>query len=171
MLSRWLSPGLAWRLALLVCVLFVSACGGSSREQLLTLELDGKPLVFNARLSANDPPAEATVHFVTVGGHLDDDPASPGFMFQLVSPNARPGTYRSAADELHATYYVQTPGGTTTYTADGQYGSSFTMTVTALDADGVQGTFSGVLRLNGSGEKGPFLKVSNGRFSADYNGH
>lgn len=149
----------------------LSACGGGAPAQYLTLDLEGKPLRFDRHLGANDPPSEPTVHFVTVGGHLDDDPSSPGFMFQLFAPEVKPGTYRSGVDNLYASYYVQTPNGTTTYTGDDLDGASFVMTVTAMDADGVQGTFSGRLRLTGAGEQGPFLTVENGRFSARYNGH
>ncbi|WJI15364.1 hypothetical protein MWN52_17435 [Pseudoxanthomonas winnipegensis] len=149
----------------------LSACGGGAPEQFLTLKLEGKPLRFDKHLGANDPPSEPTVHFVTVGGHLEDDPSSPGFMFQLVAPEVKPGTYRSGVDQLYASYYVQTPNGTTTYTGDAMDGASFVMTVTAMDADGVQGTFSGRLRLTGGGEQGPFLQVEDGRFSARYNGH
>lgn len=157
---------------LAACVLgLLSACGGGAPEQHLTLELEGKPLRFDKHLGANDPPSEPTVHFVTVGGHLEDDRSSPGFMFQLVAPEVKPGTYRSGVDQLYASYYVQTPSGTTTYTGDDLDGASFVMTVTAMDADGVQGTFSGRLRLTGGGEQGPFLKVENGSFAARYNGH
>ncbi|MDR6990273.1 hypothetical protein [Luteimonas sp. 3794] len=167
----WKGAGRALLVAALVSGM--TGCGGTgapAREQTLTLELDGKPLAFNAGLSANDPPAGETVHFVTVGGHLDDDPMSPGFDFQLVSPGVALGTYSSDSAELHANYYVQTgPGNTTVYTTD-RHGARFTMTLTEMDADGVAGTFSGALRLLGAGDDGPVMTVRNGRFSARYNG-
>lgn len=94
---------------------------------------------------------------------------SPGFMFQLLHADVQPGTYSSEDSELHATYYVQNGNGnTTTYAGDGSDGSRFVLTVTAMDDRHVEGTFSGVLRLNGGGEQ--FLQVANGRFSANYNG-
>jgi len=153
-------------------VLGLAGCGGSDApKQVLSLKLDGKAMDFDAHLSANDPPAEAVVHFVTVAGHLDEDARSPGFGFQLLHADVQPGTYSTDDSKVHANYYVQNGnGGTTSYLADGSYGSRFVLTVSAMDEQHVEGSFSGVLRLNGGGENGPFLQVTNGRFSANYNG-
>lgn len=146
----------------------LAGCGGGSTgdtgDYYLTLDLDGQPRTFNVQISANDPPSEAKVNFVTVRGQASDA-TFPQFGFQLVSAGIEPGTFQSAHYELYANYVLE---GTTFQSTD-RDGSHFTMTLTRLDDDGVAGTFSGALRERGAGEAAPLLHVTNGRFSAQYN--
>ena len=171
---KYLKHPLRSAMCVLAMAALVACGGGPSKEaeaQYLTLELNGTPMAFNVDVSANDPPSEPTVHFVTVGGRQTPDWSGSSFSFQLVSPGAELGTYDGDRDELHGTYYASNGRGqTTTYMAAGAPGTRFVMTLTRLDADGVAGTFSGVLKEHGAPDDAPRLKVTNGRFSARYNG-
>ena len=144
--------------------------GHSSRDKYLTLEVNGKPYTFNYRVNANDKPSEKEVHFVTVGGQNSEKDTDPAFMFQLVVPDkgAQTGTYTTANSELHGQYYYQTPNGTVTYLGNGSDGSSFILNITELSDWGVSGTFSGVLLRSKTGE---LMTITNGKFSAPYNGN
>ncbi len=146
----------------------LAGCAEHSRGQVVSAEIAGKPHTFDALVSANDPPQEERVHFVTVFGQQAGGAEAPSFSFQLVSPEgARVGTYHSGRDELHGTYH---PGGSATvFQGNGSYGTHFTMTLTAIDEYGVEGTFSGVLQRWDGGDNPPMLTVTNGRFSASYN--
>jgi len=52
---------------------------------------------------------------------------------------------------------------------NGSDGSNFTLKITSLDSWGVKGTFSGKLRLIGGNNT--FINVTEGEFSAPYNGN
>lgn len=171
-------------LPLFIVSLTASGCsdddGGSTNTNpvakgTLTCKINGQARDFSAMVSANDKPSEATIHFVTIGGHETDDFKSPGFGFQLLSDEgAALGTYSTVGSNLHGNYYVQNLDsngnitGTTTYYGDGSDATSFTMNITTLNEWGVEGTFSGVLKLTGGEE---FLTVTDGKFSAPYNGN
>lgn len=171
-------------LPLFIVALSASGCsdddGGSTNNNpaakgTLTCRINGKEYNFSAMVSANDKPSEATIHFVTIGGHESDDFKSPGFGFQLVSEEgATTTTYTSADSELYGNYYIQNLDssgnilGTTTYHGNGSDGTGFTLNITSLTEWGVEGTFSGVLKLTGGEE---YLTVTDGKFSAPYNGN
>lgn len=152
--------------------------GGSTNtnpptDRYLTCKINGEERNFSYLVSANDPPSEETIHFVTIGGHEQDDLNSPGFGFQLVSAEgAALESYSAPASELHGNFYIQnfdSDGnitGTTVFTGDGYEGTSFTLNITKLDYYGVEGTFSGLLRLSGGDE---LVTVTDGKFSAPYN--
>ncbi|MNK14879.1 hypothetical protein D3C87_330100 [compost metagenome] len=144
-----------------------------SMERYLTCKINGEEHNFSYRVSANDPPSEDIIHFVTIGGHETDDLNSPGFGFQLVSAEgAALESYSAPGSELHGNFYIQNLDsngnitGTTTYSGNGYDGTSFTLNITKLDYYGVEGTFSGVLQLTGGEE---FITVTDGKFSAPYN--
>lgn len=155
-------------LLLLALACALAGCVEHSREQFVSAEIAGQSRTFDAVVSANDPPKEALVHFVTVYGQEAGGPEAPSMSFQLVSPaGARLGTYHSDRDEMHGTYH---PGGSATvFQGNGSYGTHFTMTVTAIDDDGVEGTFSGLLQRWDGSDNPPMMTVTNGRFSASYN--
>lgn len=145
-----------------------------SKERYLTCKINGEERNFSYRVSANDPPSEDIIHFVSIAGHEKEDLNSPGFGFDLVSTEgAVTGTtYTAPSSELHADFYIQNLDsngnvtGTTTYSGNGYDGTSFTLNITKLDYYGVEGTFSGVLQLSPDGE---FITITDGKFSAPYN--
>ncbi|ALM48894.1 hypothetical protein AMR72_08325 [Flavobacterium psychrophilum] len=171
----------AFILPLFIAALTLAGCsdddGGSTNnpaeQGTLTCKINGEEHNFSYLVSANDPPSEETIHFVTIGGHETNDFTSPGFGFQLVSTEgATATTYTSADSELHGNYYIQNLDsngnitGTTTYHGNGSDGTSFVLNITGLHDWGVEGTFSGVLQLTGGEE---YITVTDGKFSAPYN--
>ncbi len=169
-------------LPLFIIALTATGCsdddGGSTtpaKKGILTCKVNGVARDYSYMVSANDKPSEEIIHFITIGGHEEDDFKSPGFGFQLVSEEgATTGTYTTADSNLHGNYYFQNLDddgnilGTTTYYGDGSDVTSFEMKVTTLNEWGVEGTFSGVLKLTGGSE---YLTVTDGVFSAPYNGN
>lgn len=169
-------------LPLLIIAVMITGCsdddGGSTNTNpdgnwFLTFKIDGKQYDFSKLVSANDPPSEDTIHFVTISGHESDNLTSPSFGFQLVSAEgAAVGTYTSAESELHGTYSIQNFDdngnitGTTSYHGDGSDGTGLTLNITALHYGGVEGTFSGVLQLTGGED---YITITEGKFSAPYN--
>lgn len=164
-------------------LLIAAGCSGDDNKEgntnpttkrYLTCKINGEERDFSYRVSANDPPSEDIIHFVSIGGHEKEDINSPGFGFDLVSTEgAVVGTiYTAPSSELHGDFYIQNLDsngnvtGTTTYSGNGYDGTSFTLNITKLDYYGVEGTFSGVLQLSPDGE---FITVTDGKFSAPYN--
>ena len=159
----------------IVSLMIFGACSNGNDDvndeaSFLICKIDGTLREFNYSLSANDRPEDFnSIHFVTIGGLEEKDPAkSPGFDFQLVSDEgAKETTYTVAngqGPELIGQYYIQTSNGTTSYRANGNTGSSFTLTITSITKWGVKGTFSGVLHHNGT-----YKTVTDGEFAAPYN--
>ncbi|GAA4791314.1 hypothetical protein GCM10023231_19030 [Olivibacter ginsenosidimutans] len=147
--------------------------GGAStpeNDKYLTCKIDGEYREFNAKVNANDKPSEEVVHFVVVGGHENDDPLSPGLGLELLVEDGGATTthYTSKESNLHGVYYEQTENGTLSYDNGSDDGTGFELTITRLDDWGVAGTFSGVLRLGAEGE---YIKITEGKFSAPYNGN
>ncbi len=83
---------------------------------------------------------------------------------------AMPGTYTTDDAVLHVNYHGERGDETPTlvYAANRALGTRFTVTLTALGRDGVQGAFSGTLRRQGDGSGPDLITVSNGRFAALY---
>jgi len=142
-----------------LCIILVS-CGGKdekpSRDGFLTLKMNGVETKFNYYVSANDPPSEDVVHFVTILGLASED-VHDWFGLQLVSSDhIVPGTYSDAGSELHADFQNFSS------THDG---GSFTLVVEEMDYYGVKGSFHGVL----ANQAGEMITIENGRFEAYYN--
>lgn len=168
--------------AFLLLLITIGCSGDDNKEgntnpttkRYLICKINGEERDFSYRVSANDPPSEDIIHFVSIGGHEKEDINSPGFGFDLVSTEGAVvgTTYTAPSSELHANFYIQNLDsngnvtGTTTYSGNGYDGTSFTLNITKLDYYGVEGTFSGVLQLNPDGE---FITVTDGKFSAPYN--
>lgn len=176
-----------YNLLFIVSILFIliglSACDKNDSdvddqsEKYLICKLNGKEHRFNYHVNANDKPAEETVHFVVISGWEEENTAtSPGFGIDLVLPEgAEEKTYSVAGGstpELDGQYYIQHAEGgktwTTVYSGGRSTGTQFTLTITSLTDWGVKGTFSGKLRLSGGDE---YITVTDGKFSAPYNGN
>jgi len=156
---------------LLVCVLpACSTRGDIVSEEYMEFELDGQRLVLSAAVTAVVFDSARRVDTVSVGGREQKDLRSKGFFFQLIGNNLRPGTYTTSDATLHTNYHGETGAGSPTlvYAANGTAGTRFTVTLTALDRDGVRGTFSGTFQRQGDGQTPHMVTVSNGRFAARY---
>ncbi|MEO8254078.1 MAG: hypothetical protein ABI554_06780 [Flavobacterium sp.] len=147
--------------------------GNTTGKEFLTFKMNGKTVDYSALVNANDKPLEKEVHFVVIGGHETDDFLSPGFGIDLLVKDggATTKTYTTAEDDLRGQYYIQNVKdgkivSTYNYNGDGTDGSNFVLKITRLDANGVAGTFSGTL----IGEDGDVLNITDGSFSANYNG-
>ncbi|MBB5622822.1 hypothetical protein HDE69_003904 [Pedobacter cryoconitis] len=147
-----------------------------SSEKYLTCKLNGKDYSFNTSVNANDKPAEDEVHFVVIGGWEKEDRIT-GFGIDMVIPEGvKEKTYSVAgtsAPELKGQFYIQNYKdgkhmGTTVYEGGRSPGTQFTLTITSLTDWGVKGTFSGKLELRDGNE---FITVTEGKFSAPYNGN
>ncbi|RWX03501.1 hypothetical protein [Flavobacterium cerinum] len=77
-----------------------------STERYLTCKINGQERNFSYRVSANDPPSEDIIHFVSIGGHEAEDLNSPGFGFDLISEEgaAVGTTYTAPSSELHGNF-------------------------------------------------------------------
>lgn len=145
---------------LIICCLFTSSCSKEEekpqRDGFLTLNMNGEPKSFNYFVSANDPPRDQTIHFVTILGQGSSD-LTDWFSFQLVSPtHIEVGTYHDSSSELHADFQDF---------SSTQEGGSFTLSIEEMDYYGVKGSFSGVLNKI-SGES---ITITDGKFEAYYN--
>lgn len=147
-----------------------------SSEKYLTCKINGKDYSFNSSVNANDKPSEKVVHFVVIGGWEKEDKIT-GFGIDLLIPEGvEEKTYSVAgtlAPELMGQFYIQNYKdgkhvGTTVYSGGRSPGTQFTLTITSLTDWGVKGTFSGKLELRDGNE---FITVTEGKFSAPYNGN
>jgi len=171
---------IAFTLLILTCL---SSCSkndgdiGDSSEKFLSCKLNGKEYNFNYHVNANDKPAEEVVHFVVISGWEKEDMVT-GFGIDLLIPGdgVKEQSYSVAGGsvpELDGQYYIQNYKdgkimGTTVYSGGRSDGTQFTLTITSLTAWGVKGTFSGKLRLSAGDE---YINVTDGKFSAPYNGN
>lgn len=168
-----LTPFLSRVLAALSVTVLLAACstrGDVVSQEYMTLELDGRNLVLPVSITALAFSSTRRVDTLTVGAREREDLRSQGFSFQLGGGNLRPGTYTAGDSVLRANYHGEMAGdtGRAVYAADGSAGTRFTVTLTAIGRDGVQGTLSGTLLRQGSGPGPELMTVSNGRFAARY---
>lgn len=160
-------------LAALSLVVLLAACttrGDVLSEEYITLELDGRNFVLPASVTALPFGSTRHVHTLSIGAREREDLRSQGFFFQLGGEGLRPGTYTIGDGVVHVNYHSEAAGDArpVVYAANLSLGTRFTVTLTAIGRDGVQGTFSGTLRRGGDGPGPELMTVSNGRFSARY---
>lgn len=89
-------------------------------------------------------------------------------MRQLSGRGLRQGTYITDNASIRANYHGEADGREPTTVYANGAGTQFTVTLTALGADGVRGTFSGTLRRQGDDQDQSLLTITNGRFAARY---
>ena len=161
-LSNWIQiPSFPFLMTIwIISCLVLTSCSkdeeNPQRDGFLTLNMNGEPKNFNYFVSANDPPQDEIIHFVTILGQGSSN-LTDWFSFQLVSPtHIEVGTYHDSSSELHADFQDF---------SSTQEGGSFTMTIEEMDYYGVKGSFSGVLKKL-SGES---IIITDGKFEAYYN--
>ncbi|MEF3083188.1 hypothetical protein V3391_13325 [Luteimonas sp. SMYT11W] len=157
-------------LSLAVLLVACTTRGDVISEEYMTLELDGRSLVLPGSVTALPFGSTRRVHTLSVSAREREDLRSQGFFFQLGGEDLRPGTYTIGGGVVHVNYHGEAARDTlpAVYAANLSLGTPFTVTLTAIGSDGVQGTFSGTLRRGGDGPGPELMTVSNGRFSARY---
>lgn len=168
-----LTTSLSRVLAALSLTVLLAACstrGDVVSQEYMTLELDGRRLVLPVSGTALPFGSTRRVDTLSIGARAREDLRSQGFFFQLGGDDLRPGTYTVGDGVVHVNYHGEAAGdtGPVVYAANGSLGTPFTVTLTAIGRDGVQGTFSGTLRRGSDGPGPELMTVSNGRFSARY---
>lgn len=160
-------------LATLSLAVLLAACstrGDVASQQYMTLELDGRSLVLPVSVTALAFGSARRVDTLSIGAREREDLQSQGFFFQINGRDLRPGTYSIGDGVVHVNYHGDTRGDAdlVVYAANQSLGMPFTVTLTAIGRDGVEGTFSGTLLRGGDGPEPELITVSNGRFAARY---
>ena len=168
-----LTHSLSRVLAALSVTVLLAACttrGDIVSQEYMTLELDGRKLVLPVSITALAFGSTRRVDTLSIGAREREDLRSQGFFFQINGRDLRPGTYTIGDGVVHVNYHGEAAGdpARVVYAANQSLGTPFTVTLTAIGRDGVQGMFSGTLRRRGNGPGPELMTVSNGRFSALY---